>query len=421
MPSEWKIANITPLQKGGDKTSVSNLRPVSLLPLPSKIIERVLHDRIMFHLERNNLLETNQGGFQKKHSTMNTIAKLTNDIFEGINNREITTTVYIDLAKAFDTVNHKILLKKLKFIGIKGNLLKLLGNYLKNRKQTTTLNDSTSKFRDIVCGVPQGSILGPLLFLIYVNDVSSVLRNCKYQLYADDTVIYHTSNDVNYSKNHIECDLKRFTKWCNGNALTVNIKKSKYVLYGLKSQTRKIVDHTLLMQNSKLDKVSSYNYLGVQLDMNLTYHKYLQGCVQRATHKIYMLSKIRRYIDFNTAITINKTMILPVMEYGDIAYDNSDTKLLDKLQVLQNRALRVCINRQEHVPTVLLHQECKIAKLEVRRIAHLRMFMFKQKNNVMIVNRREVNTRAHDALLFTLFRPNNEKYKRNIYYNGAQR
>ena len=248
----------------------------------------------------------------------------------------------------------------------------------------------------------------------------SVLLNCKYQLYADDTVIYHTDHDVNNRKVNLEKGLKKFTEWCDGNALTVNIKKSKYVLRGLKTQTRKIVDHNLLMRNSKLDRVSSYNYLGVHLDMNVTFHKYLQGCIQRANHKIYMLSKIRRYIDFYTAVTIYKTMILPVMEYGDIAYDNSDQKLLDKLQTLQNKALRICLNRQGHVPGILLHRECKIAKLEARRIAHLRMFMFKQKGHEMIVNRRDVCTRAHDALLFTMIRPNNEKYKRNIYYKGAQ-
>ena len=202
------------------------------------------------------------------------------------------------------------------------------------------------------------------------------------------------------------------------NELTVNVKKSKYVLYGLKSQTRKLMYHTLLMNNNKLDRVSSYNYLSVHLDMNLNYNKYLQGCIQR-THKIYMLSKIRRYIDFYTAITIYKTMILPVMEYGDVAYDNSVSNLLGKLQILQNRALRICLNRQEHIPTIVMDRECKIAKLEVRRIAHLRMFMLKQKQNEQIVNRRNVYTRAHDATLFVIIRPNNETFKRNIYYNGA--
>ena len=420
-PNEWKIANIIPLQKGGDKSSVSNLRPVSLLPLPSKILERVIHDRVMFHIERNNLLEINQGGFRKNHSTMSTIAKFTNDLFTGINNNKSTIACFIDLAKAFDTVNHKILITKLEYLGITGNLNKLFQNYLSNRKQRTSIENRSSDFRNITCGVPQGSILGPMLFLIYVNDLSSYIEKCKYQLYADDTVIYCTSDDLNASTQYLQADLEKFTKWCKGNALTVNIKKSKYVCFGMKSQTRKIQNHTLLMDNIHLDKVSSYKYLGIQLDANLNFHKYLQECIQRATFKIHMLAKIRTYIDFNTAITVYKTMILPIFEYGDIAYDRADAKSLNKLQILQNRALRICINRNVHISRIELHQQCKISKLEVRRIAHLRMFMFKQCENELILNIREIHTRAHDAPLFKTDRPNNETYKRNIYYNGALR
>ena len=244
-PNEWKIANIIPLQKGGDKSSVSNLRPVSLLPLPSKILERVIHDRVMFHIERNNLLEINQGGFRKNHSTMSTIAKFTNDLFTGINNNKSTIACFIDLAKVFDTVNHKILIKKLEYLGITGNLNKLFQNYLSNRKQRTSIENRSSDFRNITCGVPQGSILGPMLFLIYVNDLSSYIEKCKYQLYADDTVIYCTSDDLNASTQYLQADLEKITKWCKGNALTVNIKKSKYVCFGMKSQTRKIQNHTL--------------------------------------------------------------------------------------------------------------------------------------------------------------------------------
>ena len=132
------------------------------------------------------------------------------------------------------------------------------------------------------------------------------------------------------------------------------------------------------MNNIILDKVSSYKYLGIQLDANLNFHKYLQDCIQRATYKIHMLAKIRSYIDFNSALTIYKTMILPIFEYGDIAYDQADIKSLDKLQTLQNRALRICINRNVHISRIRLHQECNIANMKVRRIVHLRMFMFKQ-------------------------------------------
>ena len=144
------------------------------------------------------------------------------------------------------------------------------------------------------------------------NDLSNVIEKCKYQLYADDTVIYYTDNDLNNSTITLENELKKFTKWCKGNALTINTSKSKYVCFGKKSQTRKIQNHSLFMNNSKLDKVSSYKCLGIQIDANLNFHKYLQECIQRATYKIHMLAKIGSYIDFDTALTIYKTMILPI-------------------------------------------------------------------------------------------------------------
>ena len=139
-PDIWKIANITPLQKDGNVHSVNNLRPISLLPLPSKIVEKIIHDRMMHHLEQNMYLDINQGGFRKNNSTINTVTYFTNDIFNGFNNRELTVATYIDMAKAFDTVNHEVLLKKLYNLGFSGKLLKLLQNYLENRKQRTTVH-----------------------------------------------------------------------------------------------------------------------------------------------------------------------------------------------------------------------------------------------------------------------------------------
>ena len=189
-PEYWKLANVIPLFKGGNKNVVGNFRPVSLLPLPSKIIEKIVHDRISTFLENNNLLDIYQGGFRKNQSTINTIAQLTDTIFEGINNRELTLTCYIDMAKAFDTVNHSILVKKLANLGINDKLLNWIKNYLTGRKQCTTTNNITSSYLDISCGVLQGSILGPLFFIIYVNDINRILKNCKHLLCGRYSFIY---------------------------------------------------------------------------------------------------------------------------------------------------------------------------------------------------------------------------------------
>ena len=235
-PEKWKSANVIPLFKGGNRNEVGNHRPVSLLPLPSKIIEKIVHNRLSSHLETRNLLDECQGGFRKNHSTIDTTSKLTVDIYLGINNREVTLACFIDMAKAFDTVNHKILVNKLLKLGIGKNVLKWITNYLTNRNQCTTANGITSTYTDISCGVPQGSILGPLFFIIYVNDIVNILNHCKHLLYADDTVLY-ISGELTHTTALLQQDLNRFKIWCDRNQLTMNIKKTKYVTFGLKSQT----------------------------------------------------------------------------------------------------------------------------------------------------------------------------------------
>ena len=369
-------------------------------------------------MDRNKLLDENQGGFRKKHSTINTISKLTGEIFEGINNRNMTVACFIDMAKAFNTVNHDILCKKLRNIGITGDLLKLLKNYLKNRKQCTIANGVTSPFADIVCGVPQGSILGPLLFIIYMNDIQSSCKNSRYLLYADDTVIFNTK-EITQATIEIQLDLDQFKLWCDQNQLTMNLKKTKYMIFGLRSQTKKIEHHELSIENHRISKVATYKYLGMILDMNLTFNNHLQQTLNVISYKCLLLSKLRKYINIHTATILYKSMILPVIEYGDVIYGGTTGRLIHRLQSARNRILRICIYSNVYMEKDQMYEICKTTKLEVRREVHLNLFMYKQQTNTSIINTRKVNTRAHDALLFTTKETNNEKYKQNIYYRGA--
>ena len=207
IPNSWKIAKVTPLPKAGNSTDVSNLRPVSLLPLMSKLIEKIVHNRIYIFCELNNILDEKQGGFRPKHSTCSTTSYFINDIYTAMNNNEILIATYIDAVKAFDTVNHEILLKKAAKYGIKGNVFLWLKNYLTDRYQCTLANDIVSTTKLITCGVPQGSVCGPLLFLIYINDLSKALTSCKISLYADDTVIYVIHKNLNEGMQLVQNDL----------------------------------------------------------------------------------------------------------------------------------------------------------------------------------------------------------------------
>ena len=179
------------------------------------------------------------------------------------------------------------------------------------------------------------------------------------------------------------------------------------------------VDHTVKIGDIRIERVHSYKYLGITLDMNLNFKKHLGNCIKSASYKALLLSKVRRYITFEAAIRIYKTMILPLIDYGDILYDGSNRVLLKKIQTLQNRCLRTCVFKNYHIPVKDLHEICTVSTLNMRRIMHLKLFMFKQRENMNFVNNRKVNTRAHDAILFVTKRPNSEKYKLNVYYKGA--
>ena len=212
VPETWKSGTIIPLKKEGNSPDVNNFRPISLLPIQCKLLEKIVHTRILDHLEQYELLDTKQGGFRPNHSTIDTIVRFTESLYKNINSGQASIAVYIDLRKAFDTVNHNILIQKLDLLGINGLNLKWIENYLSNRTQCTMANNLTSAKAPITCGVPQGSVLGPLLFLIYVNDMQNVLLYSEHYLYADDTVIFISGNDTADVVNKLQIDLNRYGK-----------------------------------------------------------------------------------------------------------------------------------------------------------------------------------------------------------------
>ena len=232
----WKVI---PLYKGGDRENVGNYRPVSLLPLPGKILEKIVHSRISDFLDNDHFLSGNQGGFRKGFSTTSTIAKLTDDIFDQINSGNTTLAVYIDLKKGFDTVDNDILINKLGRAGIRGDLLKWCKSYLGNRSQCTLANGMTSSRLPVTCSVPQGSVLGPLFFLTYVNDVQFALNDCGVQLYADDTVLYQAGINSHEAAIKLQRSLDLFVTWCKVNKLTINIMKTKLMVYGSRQKVKK--------------------------------------------------------------------------------------------------------------------------------------------------------------------------------------
>ena len=276
----WKVANIIPLHKLGDPTDVNNLRPISLLPLvPGKMIEHIVHTQLSGFLEDNELYSERQGGFRKGRSTTATVANFTDDILTGMKDKQYTVATFIDLKKAFDTVNHKIRLQKLPHYGLSPNIIAWIRSYLLNRSQCCTVNRITSSNLEIKCGVPQGSILGPLLFLLYINDLQDKLSHPNVYLYADDTVIYSTNEDLRLAHYRVQTELNHVLSWCEQNQLTINTKKTKAMVFGTNNMIKRAHQPPIILCNSELQYVTSFNYLGIKLDNKLNYELHAQECV----------------------------------------------------------------------------------------------------------------------------------------------
>ena len=419
-PDDWKVATIVPLHKGGPSDTPGNFRPVSLLPLPGKILEKVVHANISNYLERNNYLVECQGGFRKNRSTTSTIVSFTDRVLRAMDQAKVTLATFIDLKKAFDTINHAVLLRKLEHLGIKGLIQGWCRNYLTNRKQSTIANGIVSEPRRVVCGVPQGSVLGPLFFLIYVNDLLPHLRGIEVNLYADDTVLYVSGREVATCRGVLQNALNLFEGWCDRNALHINVAKTKSMLFGTARRIKNAGEIVMKLKGLALQQVPSYRYLGVTLDATLSFKQHLAGVTRTVSHKVYVLSRVRKFLTTRTAMMVYKSMIMPYFDYADIVYEKAPGVDLEKIQRLQNRALKVCLKVGKFEETEVIHRRAKIPLLSNRRKEHLLNYMYKQKELGLNLSVNRVNTRSAGAPKFVLPSPNLQCYKGSIEYSGAK-
>ena len=353
-------------------------------------------------------------------ATLATVADLTDIIYGQINKGMTTLAAFIDLRKAFDTVNLAILSSKLELAGVRGNSWNWCVNYLTGRKQRTIANGVTSSFRPVTCGVPQGSVLGPLFFLIYVNDMESVLPDCGLKLYADDTVLFQSGENCDLAEGKLQLSMNRFAKWCSSNALTINTKKTKLMAFGSRSKVKKCRKASTNLNGAKIKLVPSYKYLGVTLDQTLNYNSHIANTSKVIQHKLSLLGKVKRYMNNDVALQIYKSMILPYFDYADVLYDKANATKLEKLQRLQNKCLKICHGHDRLYSTNRAHREARVPFLKERRRAHTLNFMYKRKSErPNLLNNREIRTRAHDAPLFQVNIPRCEAFKRSVGYFGS--
>ena len=413
-PSKWKRATIVPLPKITKPRTVSDMRPISLLPLPGKIMEMIISHRLKSYLEEHGILSSKQHGFRKKKSTISAIVEFLHDVYKDQSTNQDTFVVFLDLKKAFDTVSHKILINKLKIIGLDQNSVSWFGSYLENRVQKTTINSQISSERIISYGVPQGSILGPTLFTIYINDLAQKISG-NINFYADDTILYSPHLAL------LREDLRKTHNWCNQNLLTVNCKKSQWMQISLTN--RKINDVTLTLGDTKLDNVKEYKYLGVTIDSKLTFQTYRDSVINRVNLKVNYFKKIRTFMTLDSALLLYKGTILPILEYADFVYDFNIKYISKRIQTIQNTGLYVVYN-QHILPydvkdsTEAIHRRASVYRLAHRRWIHMILYIYNYINKPDLLDRREINTRRRDGILFAVDVFENYKARQDPLYRA---
>ena len=275
-PGVWKCAKVTSLFKDGDKSLKDNYRPISILPTISKIIERSAHIQLSSFPEENKLLSQSQFGFRLKRSTSTALIAFTDQVLESMDKGCVTGTVFLDLRKAFDTVDHLLLINKLKSLGVAGKSSEWLRSYLSGLVQQSMCVSALSPSAKITMVVPQGSILGPLLFLVYINGIQSELQHSKMTMFADDMVFYCHENSPTNLQSKLNADLAAITSWLHDNKLTLNVTKSKFMVVGGRNKLRQFNDIALVANSDQLENVTKFKYLGVIINQHLSCHDHIE-------------------------------------------------------------------------------------------------------------------------------------------------
>ena len=423
-PRDCSTGKISPIPKtNSNSINPKDWRPITQIPLPGKLLERILHDQIYKYFDTNNLFFAHQYGFRKGKSTAQAIFDVLKILFGKWNEKMFSGCIYVDFSKAFETIDHEILLNKLKLYGFNNSSQTFLKNYVTTRTQQTTVGEFVSELKPVKCGTAQESILGPLLYIIYVNDVLGILgENDNLYLYADDMLIMTSHKNVEIMLYDLQNRLDKICMWCTQNKLTINEVKTKYMIVSNVNVTP-IQNISIGIKN--LGRVSQYEYLGMIIHEKLSMDAQLETMYKKANKKLGIMSRIRRFITPNTAVKIYKTMIRPHLEYVDFVVESGSKNMISKFTSLQERALRrieACDMAENKKSYSELENKYDIENLFQRRERNLLNLMFGQSKNEINILRENCDRmlRSTTKVKMRYQFSNLTKLHNSPYYRGAK-
>lgn len=424
-PDVLKIAKIVPVPKLPNANKACDFRPIALLSLFDKIFEKLLHKQLSTYLEQTGQVYPMQFGFRKGSGTQDAVVNIVNMICDGLDaNFGGVGAVFYDLSKAFDLVDHTILLSKLPYYGISGNALQLIRSYITNRKQFVEINGAKSKTGTVEYGVPQGSVLGPLLFTLYINDISNMNLYGKLVLYADDIALLYPYHHIAILKGQMEQDAAKIMGYCRVKKLVINTNKTKVIRFRPRCPQYDQEFH-IQIGDLKIVECQMLKYLGIHMQNNLAWNVHMDELRKKVAPAIGILHKFRNTFNVKTKLLLYNSLIQSHFNYLAMIYAHKNNIYLKSLQRTQNKALKIVFNLSRFYPTTELYKHIAKNILPIHGTYELQVltYMFKVIHDIghrsiqFEINQTLVNTRNNSVLRVKRCRL--ELTKQKIEHNGC--